>query len=239
MKSGVEMKFIGKSLLIENGKRILVIGDLHLGYEEALGRSDIMVGRKMFRECLEELDKIFKETGKVDEVVLLGDVKHVFGSIIKQDWNDVLELFDYLENKCKKIIVVKGKHDAILEPIVNRKGNVVLENNYVSGNFCFFHGDKKYPGCENGGIKYWIMGHWHPAVEIGDGAKVEKYKCFLIGKFENRKVILVPSFAIYNEGSDPRENYLERDWNFDLGKFDVKIVSEELEVLDFGKLEDL
>ena len=35
-------------------------------------------------------------------------------------WKETMRLFDYLSRKVKKIILVKGNHDSILEPIVNK-----------------------------------------------------------------------------------------------------------------------
>jgi len=238
-----KIDYAGKCLLVKtDGKKLLVIGDLHLGFEEALNRSGVFVSRKMFEEMVEYLDSVFARTGQVDEVVLLGDVKHVFGSVLKQEWQDVLGLFDYLKDKCDKVIIVKGNHDAILEPIVKQRENVELLDYYVVGEFCFVHGDKSFDEMFDKDVKTWIMGHAHPAVKISEkgGAKVEKYKCFLVGKYKRKNVVVVPSFAEHSEGSDPRENDLGLAWDFNLKRFNVKVVlGEKLEVLDFGKLGDL
>ncbi|MEK6854727.1 MAG: metallophosphoesterase [Nanoarchaeota archaeon] len=231
------VKFVGKCLLIgESGKRILAVGDLHLGYEEHLNQTGIFVSRKMFEEMIEEFGKIFENVGRVDEIVLLGDVKHEFGGIMRQEWSDVLGLFDYLLERCKKIVIVKGNHDNILEPIVNKRENVDLEDFYSAGEFCFLHGDKDFDEIYDKKIKYWVMGHGHPAVKISDGIKVEKYKCFLAGKFKGKSVLIVPSFFSYNEGSDPRENELGLAWKFNLDRFEVRVVGKNLKVLDFGRL---
>ncbi len=237
-----KLEYIGKCLLIsEKGKKILVIGDLHLGYEEVLNQSGVFVSRTMFEEMIKYLDSVFAKTGKVEHVVLLGDVKHDFGGILRQEWNDVLRLFDYLEDKCKEIIICKGNHDTILEPIVRKRENVKMMNYLIFGEYCFLHGNKDFPGIWNKKIRYWIMGHGHPAVKISDKTKVEKYKCFLAGRFKGRGIIIVPSFFEYTEGSDPRESNLGMAWDFDYGKFRVWVVGVEgdLEVLDFGKLRDL
>ena len=89
--------------------------------------------------------------------------------------------------------------------------------------------DKTFDRMLDRGIKYWIFGHGHPAVKITDGVKIEKYKCFLSGKFKGREIIIVPSFFEYSEGSDPRENDLGMAWKFDLEKFNVWAVGEDLE----------
>lgn len=235
------IEYIGKCLLINSkGKKILVVGDLHLGYEEHMNMTGVFVSRQMFEEMIEYFDKVFAKTGDVDEVVLLGDVKHKFGSIMKQEWSDVLGLFDYFNDKCKRIVVVKGNHDAILEPIVRQRDNVTLKDYYLVGEYCFMHGDKDFSEIYSKEIKTWVIGHGHPAVKISDGVKIEKFKCFLVGSWKKKKVIAVPSFLEVTEGSDPRENDLSFAWDFNLEKFDVKVVSGDgLEVLDFGRLSDL
>lgn len=230
-------KYIGKCLVIEEkGEMILVIGDLHLGYEESLNDAGVFVERKMFKEMVEYLDRVFESLGRIDVVVLLGDVKHRFGSILRQEWGDVLGLVEYLEGRCDEIIIVKGNHDNILEPIVRKREKVKLKDFFVFGEYCFVHGDKEFDEMYDNGVGVWVMGHGHPAVKISDGVKVEKYKCFLEGRFEGRRVVIVPSFFEYVEGSDPRENDLKLGWDFDFGEFNVMIVGEELRVLDFGIL---
>jgi hypothetical protein len=236
----LKLEYVGKCLLIEKNKeRVLVIGDLHLGYEEMLNRAGVYISRQLFEEVLKDFDEVFAKTGKVDEVVLLGDVKHGFGTITKQEWSDVLQLFDYLKKKCKKIAVVKGNHDKILEPIA-KKRKIEVKDFFIWNEFCFLHGDKSFAEIYDRKIKCWVIGHGHPAVKLSDKIKTEKYKCFLIGKFKGKQVVVVPSFFGGNIGTDPRENKLGFAWNFNFDKFYVKIVSEDnLNVLDFGILRKL
>ena len=221
------MDFIGKCLLVEElEKRILVIGDLHIGYEENLNRSGVFVYRGMFKEMIVYLDRVFGKVGNVDEVVLLGDVKHVFGRILRQEWKDVLNLVDYLSERCGKIIIVRGNHDKIIKVIVG-KGNVEVMDCYSVGENCFMHGDRKFPDALRKRIKRWIVGHGHPAVKISDGIKVEKYKCFLVGEFKRKEIVIVPSFFEGSIGSDYLENDLGMAWKFDLKNFNVWVVDDE------------
>ncbi|MFH1803099.1 MAG: metallophosphoesterase [archaeon] len=233
-------EFVGKCLLVEEqDRKILVIGDLHLGFEEAMNKTGVFVSRKMFGEMINYLDGVFKKIGDVDEVVLLGDVKHVFGSVMGQEWSDVLGLFDYLEDKCKKIIVIKGNHDKIIEPIA-KKRDILVKDYYVVGSFCFLHGDRDFIENYDKNVVFWVVGHGHPAIKISDDVKVEKFKAFMVGKYKKKNVILVPSFFDYNLGGDPRENDLGYIWNFDLDRFGIWIVQDEsFGVLNFGKLKDL
>lgn len=239
-----KLRFIGKCLLIESdGERVLVVGDLHLGYEEALNRGGVLVGRKMFDEMISDLNAVFGEVGEVDKVILLGDVKHDFGGISKQEWKEVNAILDYLESMCKRVVVVKGNHDNILEPIL-KKRKIKLLGVYIWNGFAFLHGDDDYEEIWQDAIQTIIVGHGHPAVKLREkgGVKEEKYKCFLSGRFRGKKMVVVPSFIDYYVGSDPREDEMVMAWDVDWGNFDVFIVSEDsskMDALSFGKLKKL
>src|SRR3989344_8665641 len=216
-----KIKYAGRCLLAEmDEERVLVVGDLHLGYEEFLNREGVFVSRGMYKEMMGKFYEIFDKAGKVDEVVLLGDAEHSFGKIMKQEWSDASGLFSYLKEKCSQIIIIKGNHDKIIEPIAE-KWNIKIKDFYLKNRIVFLHGDRDFREIYDKKIKYWITGHGHPAVRLSDGVKVEKYKCFLTGGFKGKKVIIVPSFFAGNEGSDPRENNLGLAWNFDLKNFKV------------------
>ena len=233
-------KYIGKCLLVEEGeKRILVIGDLHLGYEASLNERGIFVGRNLFSENIEYFDRIFEKVGKVDEIVLLGDVKHEFGSINYQEREEIFNLLEYFRDKCSKIIIVKGNHDKIVEYLFEEEIVKIVEY-YVVGKYCFLHGDRDFDVLIGNRIKFWVVGHGHPAVKLREGVKMEKYKCFLVGKYKGKGIIIVPSFFEGNAGSDARENELKFAWKFKLENFNVKVVQEDsLEVLDFGMLKNI
>lgn len=81
-----------------------------------------------------------------------------------------------------------------------------------------------------------MLGHLHPAIKLREGTKIEKYKCFLSGKYEGKKVIILPSFAEAFEGVDVREIGGGLLWKFKLDRFKVAVVGERLNVLDFGEL---
>lgn len=236
-----EIQYIGKCCLVTGAdrSRTLVIGDLHFGYEEVLNRAGVYVSRQMFGEMMKDMEAIFSRVGSVERVVLLGDVKHDFGTIVRQEWKELRAFFTYLEKYCREIIVVQGNHDMLLGPVVRDIPRLTLTDFYLVDGICFAHGDVAFPRMNEGDITTWILGHGHPAILLREGVKQEKYKCFFVGMYTGKKVIIVPSFFSPTEGSDPRQNDLGMAWPFAYEKFQVKVVGEDLDVLDFGKLGNL
>jgi len=142
-------------ILVEN---ILVIGDLHIGYDEYSHGKVVFPGSQL-KEIINKLEEIFqflnKNNKKVKKIILLGDVKHDFGAITDIEWRETLQFFDYLKNKIGekgKIIIIKGNHDNILKPIV-KKRNILLRDYYcieIKGRkMCFMHGNKLFKQCLN------------------------------------------------------------------------------------------
>lgn len=237
------MKFLHDCILL---KDILVIGDLHIGYDERFGRS---IGQVQLENILEKLEGIFKQIKdlgvRVKRVVLLGDVKHVFSGITDIEWRETLSLLDYIKVKSRgaKIIIIKGNHDNILEPIV-KKRNINLRDYYfvsIEGKkYCFLHGDKMFEQCLD--ADWLLFGHWHPSITLSDNYKRERFKCFLKGKWKRKNVIIFPSFSDIKYGSDLNNLRDENDkFSFikykDIIKFEVIIYNnDEKREYNFGKL---
>lgn len=232
----MKIDFVGKCLLItDKSERTLVIGDLHLGYEGAMRKSGVMIPVKLYEKSVKDFDLIIEKTEKVDNIVILGDIKHEFGWILEDEWKYIVKFIEYVKTKCSKLIVIEGNHDVILFPILKKLGILGVDY-FIWKNIAFTHGDKDFPEINTKNINYWVLGHGHPAVNLYDSSKKEKYKCFLSGKYKGKKVIIVPSFFPLVEGTDAREFDMKFAWDFNLMKFKVNIVSDDLKVLDFGIL---
>ncbi len=246
-----KIKYIGKTILIESGdETVLVIGDLHLGYEEVMRGLGVLVPSGIYEEILKEMDFVFDYLGgkRVGKVILLGDLRHEFGKILRSEWKEVHEFIDYLRGKIEtngEVVVVKGNHDTMTKNIIKKKGIEIIDY-YLWKEFVFLHGDRNFEEIYDKKIKYWIMGHAHPAVTLQDknSIKKEKYKCFLEGTWKDKKIIIVPSFFPIVEGSDVKNSAgkdLGLAWDFKIKNFNVKIIEGEksLDVLNFGKLSRL
>jgi len=210
-------------------EKILIISDLHLGYEEALNKQGILVPRFQFEEIIEKLKLILKKVNP-KLIIINGDLKHEFGKISSSEWKQVTELLDFFKDK--QIILIKGNHDKILGPIAEKK-NVKLLDKYETGEITIIHGDKIPEETK----KTIIIGHEHPAISFPNRPD-QKYKCFLKGKFQRKTLIVMPSFYLVSQGMDiTKSKTLSPFLKKNLNNFEIYIVEDK--VYKFGKLKDI
>ena len=216
-------------------KDILILADTHIGYEEALNKQGVLIPRFQFNEIIQRLEGIIG-TKKFKKIIINGDIKHEFGTISEQEWRHTLRLLDFLKKHCDEIVLIKGNHDKILGPIA-KKRNVKVKDHEIIGDILVMHGDKLDDKLIKK-VKKIIIGHEHPAVSLRDGPRIEKFKCFLKGKFKRKVLIVQPSFNLVTEGTDIiTEKLLSPFLQKDLANFEVFIVSDK--VYGFGKLKNL
>ncbi|MBN2142586.1 metallophosphoesterase [Candidatus Woesearchaeota archaeon] len=216
-------------------EKTLVVGDIHVGYEEALNRQGILVPRFAFKDIMKALSEAVSETAP-EKIILLGDLKHEFGGISDQEWTDALKVLDFLKKKAE-VIIVKGNHDTLLEPIARRKGVEIKDYHYARG-FFFCHGDRLFGRNKDfKKAKVVVIGHEHPAIGIRDGARVERYKCFLVGKYAGKELVVLPSINPVTEGTDVLHEKLLSPYIKDIDGFRAIIVSDK--PYDFGKIKKL
>lgn len=217
-------------------EKTLVMADFHIGYEEALNKQGILVPRFQYVETVKRLEKILKGF-KVEKIVVNGDLKHEFGTISETEWRHTLRLLDFLSKYCKKIVLIKGNHDTVLGPIADKHG-LEVKRNYVTGKTMILHGDKIPKGKKFDNMKRLVIAHEHPAVSLHKDGRLEKYKCFLKGKWKKKELIVMPSFNLVVEGTDVlKEAILSPFLKQGLDDFQVFIVSEG--VYGFGTVKDI
>ena len=262
------MKFVDKAVFLEKEK-ILVITDLHLGYEQGLQEQGVFIPKTQYKKTLEDLNKIFNEINKnksvnkktagnkenklgdksdfsfnnkkIKEIIILGDLKHEFSGVSQQEWKEVLDLLGYLKTKTKKIILIKGNHDNYLVNVVKKQG-VKLKDYYIKEvgkeKVCFIHGYKLFSECLDKSIKTIIMGHLHPSISIIKNVKKEIYKCFLVGKFKGKEIVILPSFFPLVEGADITIEDTNLAFKLDLKNFEVYVPIPG-KVLKLGKVKEI
>lgn len=228
------IRVYGNSLLI--GKS-LIISDVHLGQEEALNRKGVLIPRFQFKDVEDKIMGLIEETNP-EEFIITGDLKHEFGSILDTEWRNILKLIGQILVKCKRVILVKGNHDIMLGPIA-RKKDVFIDKNYFIGKTLICHGDivpekELLNKCDT-----ILIGHEHPAIALSKDKRIEKFKCFLKGKYKNKTLIVIPSFNPLTIGTDViHGQILSPLLKGSLDEFEVFVPSDD-EVLYFGKIKDL
>jgi putative SbcD/Mre11-related phosphoesterase len=193
---GAMIRLMGLGILVS---KTLVIGDLHIGYEEAMNKQGVLVPRVHFAMLRRALEELIEKTTP-DTVIIAGDIKHEFGAVSEQEWRETLKIIDLITAKAK-LILVKGNHDTILGPIAGKR-IVEIKEHYLIKSVYICHGDKIPRDDDFKKAKTVIIGHEHPAITLRDGIKQETYKCFLKAEYGGKKLFVLPSFNFVSEGAD-------------------------------------
>lgn len=236
--------FINKTLFFPS-HGILAVGDLHIGYEAQLRQSGVLIPERQIDDLISDLKKIFKKIedkgNDLKKIIFLGDLKHSFGfdRTESREFDKVIQfLGEYLPPE--NIILIKGNHDT-----VDYSFERVMKDFYVEDSFAFIHGYVDFEEIWAKDIKLIVMGHIHPSVILAEdpGIKKERYKCFLVGRYKKKKVIIIPSFLDFVEGT-PVNDYLDKRNDFciipkkALGKFKVHVIGKD-KVYEFGDVGSL
>jgi len=231
---GIEI--IGLSLYLKREKT-LIISDIHIGLEESLNKEGILVPRFQLKRLLPELESVLSKVHP-QKIIINGDLKHEFGLISEQEWRDTLKVLDFLSRNANELILIKGNHDTILGPIAGKR-NLTVTASLRIGDVLILHGDKIPPDRELKGISTIIIGHEHPAVSIRDTIRSELFKCFLLGSFRRRKLIVMPSMNYLTEGTDILGEELLSPFlkEASLGDFEAYVAADT--TYRFGKLKNL
>ena len=153
--------------------KTLLIADPHLGWEMQLQEKGIHVPSQTIK-ILNKLTAIISEY-KPDRLVILGDVKYTVVSHEFGEWRDIPDFFKRLECLIGSIAVVRGNHDANLEPLLPENVEFLPATGAIVNDVGVFHGHK-WPSPALLGCKTMVMGHLHPVVVFRDptGCKITR-----------------------------------------------------------------
>jgi putative SbcD/Mre11-related phosphoesterase len=147
--------------------RTLLIADPHIGWEIELQEKGIHVPSQTSK-ILNKLTAVISEY-KPDKLVILGDVKYTVVSSELSEWQDIPEFFKKLQSRISDIAIVRGNHDANLEPLLPESVKLLPATGMAIGDVGVFHGHK-WPSPALLGCKTLVMGHLHPVVVFRDPA---------------------------------------------------------------------
>jgi len=152
-------------LFRRNFERVLVVADLHIGWEVALAQKGVHVPSQT-PKILEKMLQLI-ESCKPTRLLFLGDVKHTIARVEMEEWRDIPDFFEALVRKVSDIQVVPGNHDGNLEPLLPETVKILPSTGIVLGNVGLFHGHA-WPAPELLGCRSLITGHVHPMVAFRD-----------------------------------------------------------------------
>ena len=174
-------------------EKVLVVADLHLGYEAVLEYEGLTVPRVQTPKLEKYMRSITEET-KPCKIVVAGDLKHNFSRNLDQEWGDVSRFVHFLADLAP-LEVVKGNHDNYLASILAEL-KVPLSNELMVGDVRVVHG-------HSGKLTehMTIMGHIHPAIRLKDtiGASLKDH-CFLYER--SSRTLVLPALSILASGTD-------------------------------------
>jgi len=176
----------------------LVVADLHIGYESALRRKGRHLPQASYSYMKRALESMLTQTG-AGSIVFLGDLKHEFGKPSPQEWVEVMDLLGWLTGAGVRVHVVRGNHDNLILAILSKFNVILHESHMVIGNILLTHGNAFVEPPE--GTRTIIIAHEHPAVASSDFAGARyKFKCFLVGEFEGRRIVVMPALSPLSSG---------------------------------------
>lgn len=229
----------------------LIIADLHLGYEEALAQEGILVPRGHLQGLLERLEGVLTQVDGARRLVINGDLRHQFGPLSFEEWQEARELLSFLSERLEEIVLIEGNHDhdlglgalAAKFPKAKTKVKVKVQRSLREGEFLIIHGDRHPREEELAGTSALIIGHEHPAVGLRNEVtgRIEVYKAFLVGTYRGRELFVQPSFNLLIKGSDITYEEVISPLidSSKLGELEVWLISDEGQIYHFGKLEEL
>lgn len=216
----------------------LLLSDIHIGYEEMLNASGILIPRNNHLDLKIRLEKTLyalnRKNAQLEYIIINGDLLHSFSKITLDERYILKDILECL-NKYGKIIIIKGNHDKVLEFLINK--NVVFTKEAILGDILITHGDVINKHSNDKRIKTIVVGHEHPSIILDSGIRKEKFKCLLVGKYKNKNLIVTPSCNILVEGSDVLREKILSPYIKNVLEFNAFIVEDK--IYDFGKLKKL
>jgi putative SbcD/Mre11-related phosphoesterase len=202
--------------------KVLLIADPHIGWEMELQEKGIHVPSqtgKILSKLIAVLSKY-----KPDKLVILGDVKYTVVSSELGEWQDIPEFFKKLKPHVADISIVRGNHDANLEPLLPENIQLLPATGAVFGDVGVFHGHK-WPSPVLSGCKTLVMGHLHPVVFFRDptGCKMTR-QVWMRANLETEAFakILLQKNRVKIEGSV--EETLQKHFNVELRASELYIM---------------
>lgn len=192
--------FDARRALVLEESATLVVADLHLGYAWAQRRRGLLMPVGAVDDAGERMAALVRDHAP-RTVVLLGDLVHRADALpgIREE----------LEFLCRplaglRVLLCRGNHDRRIEALLSGwRLPIEACAEWAVGRFRLSHGDAALedgngaPFRLDRGDAVSVIGHEHPAVELGDGVVTRvKASCFLVAA----DLVVLPAFSSWAAG---------------------------------------
>jgi putative SbcD/Mre11-related phosphoesterase len=154
------------ALIIEGDYgKIMVISDLHLGWEASLAEDGIHIPSqtgKMLRKVKEVL-----AAENPSSLIILGDLKHTVEKIMLEEWRDVPLFLEEVKKIVGDIRVIPGNHDGDISILLPNGVKLEPQQGVIVGDVGLFHGHA-WPDMKMLNCKTLVIGHVHPVITFRD-----------------------------------------------------------------------
>ncbi|MCX8191751.1 MAG: metallophosphoesterase [Nitrososphaerales archaeon] len=178
-------------ILKTNVEKILLISDLHLGFERELYTHGFNIPSQI-EKIYDKLKKIL-DAQEPNRLIILGDVKHGMSKILPHEWSDLPNFFERLLTCVDKIDIIPGNHDGGLKTLLPSRVNLHTPKGLMlkSGKRAVYliHGHS-WPYPEAFGADILIMGHHHFVVEMVEDSGLRLIEpVWLVTRWDSSKII--------------------------------------------------
>jgi putative SbcD/Mre11-related phosphoesterase len=153
-------------LIREASRRVLVVADLHIGYERTLFRQEFY-STNLTLQIIKQFEQLVVKQNPT-EIIILGDLKHSIREFSKQEFQQVAQLLADLQQQAA-VTVIRGNHDADLELVIPDETQIVsaagFSLRFKSKQIYLLHGHAN-PAADMLSCDMLLMGHIHPAISI-------------------------------------------------------------------------
>jgi putative SbcD/Mre11-related phosphoesterase len=151
------------ALLIEEGaEKILVVADLHIGWEINLVEKGIYIPSQMSKIQTKLMQLI--DEYKPKQLIFLGDIKQAIPKISFEEWENVPTFLQTIEDVVDDVSIILGNHDGNLEALTPPSVRIFPSSGMVvgkEGRIGLLHGHA-WPSPRVLGCEVLVMGHVHP-----------------------------------------------------------------------------
>jgi putative SbcD/Mre11-related phosphoesterase len=251
----IKPKLIGNVIGTTDGLGIYIpdikaicIADLHLGIEHALFSEGTYLPIDQYR-LIEDRITSYLLDYKAKTLIINGDFKHEFSRASKQEWFELGALVELTNRFDVQLEIVRGNHDNYLKSVLTKQNRSIRDSYLKVNGYIFMHGHQSFDEVFEDSrlppdVELLVLAHEHPAIILYDDVKGKHtFKCYLLGKFKDIDVLVLPAFSPFTNGSmlnDARNTKILSPTLKIANINDFRpIVIDNGEVLEFPKLNEM